>query len=205
MSNNSKKLQTLPFHTSYFILHTSAASQRGQSSIYVVILLMIIIFAVMFSGGGASLFTGNVASTVTDAPSPSPEESPSLGISPTSLPSLSPAASSPTIAPATGWSISVTFLGCNVNGYPKADIITAGNENGYISLEISNGSSGFTQVGTADFLYPKSKNTATLVNKNGYNLKPWRVTLFAGGVKVSNEWTGGILQKTYNGSPTNCP
>ncbi len=175
-------------------------SQRGQSSIYIVIVVMIVIFAVMFSGGGSSLFTGNVATSVTDTPEPTGDSTNSL----TSTPSVSTTITSLPSSANAAWSITSAFLGCSVNGFPRANIVSEGPQNGYIQLEVSNGAGGYDQVATARFIAPKSINTATLLSSIGFGTNAWRATLFSQGFELNGNWSGGTIQKVYNGNPTGC-
>ena len=146
---------------------------------------MVIIFAVLFAGGGGSLFTGNIASSITDTPEPTETSTPT---------------GTPTISP---WDLKVTFLGCNVGGFPKAEILSTGSSNGYTKLLVERNGS-LIEIASANFVSPKSKNVAALVNSDGFNTKPWKVELYSGGQQSGNTWTGGTLQKTYDGTATRC-
>lgn len=167
-----------------------ARQQRGNASVLIIIIL-IVLFSVMLSGGSGSLTSGNI---------PSPEPTKTDDDTPAG-PTTPPA----TPTPSTQWNISTTFLGCNVNGFPKAQIDSSGNENGYIVLEIDNGSGSFDYIASANFLSPASRSYAILHTSRGFGTKPWKVNLYSGGSKASDgKWSGGTLKSSANGNPTGC-
>lgn len=149
-------------------------------------------FAIMLSGGSSSLFTGNVGSPAPPTPTP-------LLPAPTGSASTSPTPSSVSI-----WSVTATLKGCNIDGFPKADIYSEGPMSGYLKLSVESTGGSYEQVATAAFTAPRSTNTATLLNSRGFNTKPWRVELFSGGSLSDANWSGGTLRKVYVGSPTGC-
>ncbi len=152
-----------------------------------IIIVMLVVMAFLFAGGNFNGFDSTITSSTPAPTAPST--------------STSPGAASPTPIP---WSISIAFLGCNINGSPKADINSTGSDNGYINLEISDTNGGFREIATANFLSPGSRNTATLLNSDGFNAKTWRVNLYSGGSFTNDKWSGGILKATANGAPTGC-
>lgn len=161
-------------------------SQRGQSSVYVIIFIIVIIFAVMFSGGGGSLFSGNTPSSVTDAPSPTAGPT---GITPT--------ADNPI-------SLTHTFLGCGSIGLPGISILAFGAKNGYMKVEIDNGSGGYDYYVGAEFTPPGKKYGVAILNSKGFNTKKWRIKLFSGGSVQNDQWQGGTEVASDNGDPTGC-
>lgn len=163
-----------------------------MSSVYIIILITMLAFAIMLSGGSSSLFTGNVGSPAPPTPTP-------LLPAPTGSASTSPTPSSVSI-----WSVTATLKGCNIDGFPKADIYSEGPMSGYLKLSVESTGGSYEQVATAAFTAPRSTNTATLLNSRGFNTKPWRVELFSGGSLSDANWSGGTLRKVYVGSPTGC-
>lgn len=165
-------------------------SERGFMFVAIILIMLVIFSISIVSGAGNFAFS----------PDPTEKSSPSTG--PTATPSAGTI--TPTPANTAGWKITTTFLGCDINEFPKADINSTGSENGYIKLEISD-VSGFREIATANFLSPVSKNTATLLNSLGFNTKAWRVSLYSGGSPTNNRWSGGNMQATVSGNPTGCP
>jgi len=156
-----------------------------------IILIVLVIFSISIVSGADDF-----------AFSPDPTGKPSPTISPTATPSAGTV--TPTPANTSGWNIAVSFLGCDINGVPKAIINSTGSENGYINLEVSDTSGGSREIATANFLSPASINTATLLNSVGFNTKVWRVNLYSGGNLTNDKWSGGTLKATANGNPTGC-
>ncbi|MDO8270170.1 MAG: hypothetical protein Q7T54_05890 [Candidatus Levybacteria bacterium] len=179
-------------HSSFIIYHLSAASQRGMSSVYIIIFVIILTFAIMLSGGGGSLFTGNIASPVSPTPTTDP-----------TAPTAGPTGSTITPSSSGVWNITGVFKGCNIDGFPKADIFSEGPTNGYIKLSVED-AGGYKQIATASFLAPRSTNKATLLKSLNFSTKPWRVELYSGGSISGESWSGGTLQKAYIGAPTGC-
>lgn len=174
-----------------------AAAQQGQSSSVMVIIILVIIFAIMIAGGTGMLFSGNEPSGdpwATEAPADGSGSDSGSG-SPTASPSASPSSD---------WSVNVSFLGCNINGIPRSVITSTGPQNGYVNMEVDDGTGKYKEIATGEFLSPQSNNTAVLLNKDGFNSYSWKVNLFSGGTKTSDNWSGGTLQKSYNGNPTGC-
>lgn len=111
----------------------------------------------------------------------------------------------PTPTPKPEWSLSHTFLGCGNIHIPGAEILAHGNANGYMKIEIDNGSGGYDYYVGSEFTPPGRKYTVALLISEGFSTKQWRVRLFSGGSLQNGEWQGGnekVLPD--NGNPTGC-
>lgn len=151
--------------------------QKGQSTVYIIILIVLVVFAVTLSGGGGSLFTGNEPSSVIDTPTPT-------GTSSTTT--------TPTTSPSGVWNITVTLdPGCKTgkSPYVTGNVKVNGPSNGTVELSV-----GANTIGTQPFTTPEGNFPLTLYNDNGFNNTDWKITVTS----------GGILQKTYNGTKTGC-
>lgn len=146
----------------------------------------------MLTGGSSSLFSGNLPSSVTDTPAPSGATGPT-------------ASPSTTISPA--WSIDYTLEPCtteNGAGLKKGTVIGKGATNGYI-LIMKDVNGNFEQEGPArKFVFPETSWHLELSNSKGFNTKNWKLMLYSGGVVNNKTFSGGNLEATKNGSPTNC-
>lgn len=177
-------------HKSSIINHKSfELGSRGMSSVYIIIFIIILTFAIMLSGGGGSLFTGNIASP--DIPTPTRD--------PAATPPVSPTPSS-----ASNWSISHTFKGCGNIGLPGVTIIAYGSEKGYITVEAENSSGGYDNYVNSEFIPPGRQYGVVLLNSAGFNTKKWRVRLFSGGSLQNSKWQGGTEKASDPGIPTGC-
>lgn len=149
----------------------------------------------MLSGGPSYLLSGDIPSTVTETPAPSPKDSSELN--PTATPSANVA-----------WSLIYTLAsGCaNENGVvsKKGQIIAEGSSSGYIVLQIQDGTS-YRDVQFQEFRSPKLFYPMDLKGRNGFDENNWRLRLYSGGAQQSeNLWQGGTLEKEIGGQPTNC-
>lgn len=149
--------------------------QRGQSSTVLVIIILVVVFAVMLAGGGGSLFTGNEPSSVTDTPAAGDG-------SPTASPSASQT---------NGWNITVTLGSCQQGKSPfiSADLKVEGPSDGTVEYLV-----GTKSIGTQPFTAPNGNYPLNLSNDDGVNNTDWKITVTS----------GGIVQKTYNGTRTGC-
>lgn len=180
-----KKLLT-KLLTSNFPLFTS---QRGMSSIYIIIFIIMTAFAITLAGGGNSLFTGNTGSFITPTITPDP---------------AAPSSTIPSITSTVGlWNIDHSLSTCTKEtpSFITAKFAVTGIEDGYIQLSID---SPYKIVTTQAFIKPSQDFTFTLSAADGFGASSWKFEVFSGGTKTGTNWTGGTLQKTYNGSPTGC-
>ncbi len=155
---------------------------------------MVIIFAVMFTGGTSSLLSGDVASSVTNTPTPSDGES---------NPSASPSAS-----PGPSWKVNISGSECKFTQeqtpYLSTNLEATGTSNGYLSLEVIK--DGKTEIVTTfEFNSPSEKGSLSLHKAQGFSDNPWKLKLFEGGSQVAGQWEGGTEKASYNdGKPTGC-
>lgn len=179
---------------------------KGQSSIYIVILVLVVIFAVMFSGGGESLLSGDRASTVTDTPEPS--QVADTTVTPTSTqPTVTPTETQPTPTSVPGWSVSLSSSSCKLTSentpYLDSNLEIVGTSNGYVALEVTEGS--ITETITTLAFAPPSKNHKVYLHKaQGFSTNPWRVAVYEGGSQVNGQWQAGVEKASYTGDPTGC-
>lgn len=162
--------------------------QNGQVAFFL-ILVIVIIFAVMLAGGGGSLLSGDMPSSVTEAPTPTSDIT---------------ATPSPTPNPL--WDIIIVMDSECKQGkspYKTGTATVKGTQNGYVRLEIND--SGFKELATQEFTKPLATyKPLTLTNDDGFNSRDWKLTVYSGGQKVNGKWVGGEFQATKAGSPTNC-
>ncbi len=101
----------------------------------------------------------------------------------------------------TSWIIGVKIDSCNKgrNAFVLATAAVIGMAKGYVQLEI-----GSEIIGTQEFTPPTKNFPLTLSNKEEFNSKPWKFSVFEGGSFVDGQWSGGTIRKTYDGVPTEC-
>ena len=166
-------------------------SQRGMSSTYIIIFVIILTFAIMLSGGGASLFTGNIASP--DIPTPTYDPS-----------AVTPAPTSSSSA-VTDWKITTSKRGCQTNPAGMLmEIIGEGLSSGYIAVNIEITSGTFLATAFKEFTPSKQAYSYVVPNEKKYNTNKWKVEIYEGGTKSGDTFTGGTLKFSVIQDPTGC-
>ena len=162
-------------------------SQAGQSTVYIILVIIVIIFAVMLAGGGSSLFSGDQPSSVTDAPSPSID----TNSTPSASDSATPSSSTTTPNPA-AWTITVNLGSCTLgkSPYMAGTLKVEGPTTALVTLLV-----GSKIIDTKQFTPTVSNYSPfNLNNDDGFNINTWKITVTA----------DGVVQKTFDGSPTGC-
>lgn len=179
-------------------LITNHYSQSGFAFI-AIILIVLVIFSISIVSG-ADDFAFSPDPTGKPTPTTSPTATPSAGtITPTPTPTPTPNQSS-------GWSINYVIENCE-NGIARGKVNATGPANGYMTLELQNSSGNYSIQSSEAFLPPDGPGPSTLTLKSsaGYNNTPWRLNLFEGGSGSRDNYSGGTLRTSIQGTPTNCP
>lgn len=101
------------------------------------------------------------------------------------------------------WTVSYSLVDCKDTPEGKAknvNIDTTGSANGYLSLDLVQGSTT-KNIATAEFKTP-SRSYSALIFPDG---KTRRLSLFEGGSSSGGKWSGGTFRKTQDIPPVTCP
>lgn len=181
-----KKLSTLSLQLS------ACNSERGFAFIAIIFIVLVIFSITLVSG----------AVNFEYSPEPTGKPTPSTG--PTATPSAGTI--TPTPDPSAGWSINYVIENCE-NGIARGKVNATGPANGYMTLELQNSSGNYSVQSSEAFLPPDGPGPSTLTLKSsaGYNNTPWRLNLFEGGSGSRDNYSGGTLRTSIQGTSTNCP
>lgn len=189
MKNKLIKLFHSPVHQSLnrpLDESTTHSSESGFMFIAIILILLVAFSFTMVSGAKKFEY--------------SPEKVPGTSATPTP----SAGTITPTPNQSAGWSITYVINSCE-NGIAKGTISNKGTANGYGTLEQQD-SSGNYQIKSSDqFVAPEGPLDLTLRSADGYNSTPWRLGLYEGGSGTRDNFSGGTLRATIQGTPTSCP
>jgi len=174
----------------YCLLRPTANPQSGFMFVAIILIVLVIFSISIVSGADDFAF------------SPDPTGKPS----PTTSPTATPSAGTITPTPAsTAWTVSYISEGCTqeIIPYQKGKLTSTGLSNGYITIEVINGSSS-QRILSTQFSSPQTIYDLKLSNKDNFHNLTWRINLYEGGTGSGNNFTGGTLKASYNGSPTGC-
>ena len=174
------------------LLRPTANHQSGFMFV-AIILIVLVIFSISIVSG-ADDFAFSPDPTGKPSPTTSPTATPSAGTVPTATPD-----------PSAGWTVSYISEGCTqeIIPYQKGKLTSTGLSNGYITIEVINGSSS-QRILSTQFNPPQTIYDMKLSNKDNFHNLTWRINLYEGGTGSGNNFTGGTLKASYNGSPTGC-
>ena len=176
----------------YYFLRATRSSEQGFAMVAIIFIVLVIFSISIVSGADDFAF------------SPDPTGKPSPTISPTATPS---AGTVPTATPdpSAGWTISYTIDSCE-NGVAKGKVTATGPANGYMTLELQDACGNYSIRSSEAFLPPDGPGPSdlTLNSSAGYNTRPWRLNLFEGGSGTRDNYSGGTLRNTIQGTPTGC-
>ena len=178
----------------YYLLRPTANPQEGFALVAIIFIVLVIFSITRVSG----------AVNFEYSPEPTGKPAPSTG--PTATPSAGTITPTPTPDPSAGWSINYVIENCE-NGIARGKVNATGPANGYITLELQNSSGNYSIQSSEAFLPPDGPGPSTLTLKSsaGYNNTPWRLNLFEGGSGSRDNYSGGTLRTSIQGTPTNCP
>ena len=165
-------------------------SQKGFGFV-LVIFIVIIIFSISIVSGAAKFEY-----------SPEPPSKLKSSVTPTATPSAT-TIPNPSPIQDSQWSLSTTTLTCT-NGVANGVITAVGPVSGYVEVQIREASGSYRTTGSDLTVSPSSSLGLDLPSAQGYSTSDWRLNLYEGGTGSKNNFSGGTLRVTVDGSPTGC-
>lgn len=165
------------------------SSEKG--SIFLILIFAVIIFFSISLVSGATKFQY------------SPESSSPISSSPTATPGTN---GTPVVSPSPAdnqWNISYTITSCE-NGLATGVITTTSLADGYVVLETQDGSGSYLERSSDVATSPTQSLGLELVPAWNHAASPWRLRLYEGGSGTKDNYSGGTLRNTIEGTPTGC-